>query len=82
MTEHLTALRPLRDHPRVVSETHQGPLNMCHGSVHNGELADRIARNCLRLRGYAPPPPPPPPGLRQAFLDGCPGLTRLRRQRL
>lgn len=66
MTENLTALQLLRAHPRVVSETHLGPLNMCHGTVHNGELADHIARNCLRLRGYEPSPA----GLRQAFLDG------------
>ncbi|MQA87116.1 MAG: amidohydrolase family protein [Streptosporangiales bacterium] len=66
LEENRAAIQLLRDHPRVVSEAHLGPLNMCFGRVRDGELDDHIVRNCLRLRGY----PPDLAGLRQAFLDG------------
>lgn len=64
--ENRTAVQLLRDHPQVVSEAHLGPLNGCAGRVRDGLLADHIARNCLRMRGY----PTDPAGLRGAFLDG------------
>lgn len=66
IAENMEALRLLRDHPRVVSEAHLGPLNGCTGRIVDGVPADHIARNCLRLRGY----PVTEAGLRQAFLDG------------
>jgi dihydroorotase-like cyclic amidohydrolase len=66
MDENVEALRLLREHPRVVSEGHLGPMNGCTGGIVDGVPADHIARNCLRLRGY----PITEAGLRQAFLDG------------
>lgn len=64
--ENLRALSLLRAHPNAVSESHLAPLNMSYGNVKDGELADQIPRNCLRLEGYEPTPE----GLRQAVTDG------------
>ena len=63
--ENLRALSLLRAHPNAVSESHLAPLNMSYGNTEDGELADQIPRNCLKLEGYEPTPE----GLRQAVAD-------------
>ncbi|MEU3270511.1 dihydroorotase family protein [Saccharomonospora sp. NPDC006951] len=64
--ENTTALRWLRENPRVVSEAHLAPLNLCVGALEGDRFTDHIVVNCLRLGGY----PPERKGLLAAFADG------------